>query len=218
MKVKICGIRDVGTAQAVAALRPDAIGLNFFARSVRCVDEATAAEIVRTLPAGIEAWGVFVNHPLDEIRRIADACGLNAIQLHGDELPETIAALAPLRIVRAFRVGEAGLDELCAYLDRCRVLGCLPDACLIDARVEGVYGGTGKIAPWDLLARDTRRDRWPPLVLAGGLTPENVAAGVQTVRPWGVDVAGGVETSPGIKDLDRVARFIAAARLLTPCG
>jgi phosphoribosylanthranilate isomerase len=212
MKVKICGIRDVATARAVAALRPDAIGLNFFPRSARCVDEATAAEIVRTLPSGVEAWGVFVNHPLEEIRRIADLCGLNAVQLHGDEPPEAIAALAPLRIVRAFRVGDAGLDELAAYLDGCRALGHLPDACLIDARVEGRYGGTGTLAPWELLASDPRRAQWPPLVLAGGLTPENVAAGIETVRPWGVDVAGGVERSPGVKDVGRVARFIALAR------
>lgn len=212
MKVKICGLRDVATAKAVAALRPDAIGLNFFARSVRVVEESTAAAIVRALPPEVEAWGVFVNHSAEDIRRIAHTCGLHAVQLHGDEPPELLATLSSLRVIRAFRIGEAGLDEMAAYLERCRALGAMPEACLIDARVEGTYGGTGRVPPWDILAADHRRAGWPPLILAGGLNPENVAAGITAVRPWGVDVAGGVESSPGLKDLERVSRFISAAR------
>jgi phosphoribosylanthranilate isomerase len=212
MWIKICGLRDVATAQAVAELRPSAIGLNFYAGSLRRIDEATAAAIVRVLPSGIEAWGVFVNHPAAEVRRIAACCGLHAVQLHGDETPEQIAELAPLRVIRAFRVGEAGLDEMAAYLEACRRAGAIPSACLIDARVEGAYGGTGLVAPWELLAKESRRSSWPPLILAGGLTPENVADGIRVVHPWGVDVAGGGESSPGVKDLERVRRFIEASR------
>jgi phosphoribosylanthranilate isomerase len=212
MWVKICGIRDVPTARAVAELRPDAIGLNFYRGSVRAVDRQVAAEITAVLPAPIEPVGVFVNHSVDEIVALCDQCGLRTIQLHGDEPASLLPRLAAYRIIRAFRVGAEGLESVADYLDECGRLQALPWACLVDARVEGSYGGTGKTAPWDLLTRDYRFDVWPPLILAGGLTPENVVAAVAAVRPFGVDVAGGVESSPGVKDIAAVARFIAAAR------
>lgn len=213
MWIKICGIRDVDTALAVARLGPQAIGLNFFEGSPRVVAPHVAAEIVRLLPAEVEPVGVFVNHTIEQITSVCRQCGLQAIQLHGDEPPELLVDLATYKVLRAFRVGESGLDDMADYLQRCQQLGVMPAACLVDARVEGVYGGTGQTAPWKLLRGDYRSDTWPPLILAGGLRPDNVAAAMNTVQPWGIDVAGGVESSPGCKDLGLVRTFIERVRM-----
>lgn len=210
MWTKICGIRDVSTAMAVAELGPRAIGLNFYEPSPRSVTVEVAAEIVRSLPERVEPVGLFVNHSLDEIRQICAACQLSTIQLHGDEPPEFLAELGEFRILRAFRIGDEGLADVDNYLAECRKLGTRPWACLADAKVAGAYGGTGQVAPWTLLQSEWNPD-WPPLILAGGLNPRNVAAGIETVRPWGVDVAGGVESAPGSKDLSLVAEFLAQA-------
>lgn len=207
MWTKICGIRDVSTALAVAELGPQAIGLNFFEGSLRVVEVEVAAEIVRKLPERVEPVGLFVNHSLGDIRSICGPCGISLIQLHGDEPPEFLAELSEFRIVKAFRIGESGLFEVADYLERCRTLGVRPWACLADAKVPGSYGGTGRVAPWEIL-RDQWNADWPPLILAGGLTPRNVADGIRVVRPWGVDVAGGVESSPGQKDLSLVQEFL----------
>lgn len=212
MWIKICGIRDVASARAVAQLRPDAIGLNFFTGSPRAVDTQTAAAIVASLPLDIEPVGVFVNHTATEIRATCQYCRLRTVQLHGDEPPSFLAQLGDHRIIRAFRVGVDGFQAVAAYLDECRNLSALPWACLVDARVEGTYGGTGQTAPWEVVAREYRRHDWPPLILAGGLKPENLAAAIGAVQPFGVDVAGGVESSPGVKEIDAVRRFVEAAR------
>ncbi|MSR56239.1 MAG: phosphoribosylanthranilate isomerase [Planctomycetaceae bacterium] len=212
MWIKICGIREVATAQQIAECGVDAIGLNFFERSGRYVVPELAAEIVNRLPRGVEPVGLFVNHSIEQINEIASGCRLRTIQLHGDEPPEVVAALSRFRIIRAFRVGASGLDEVTDYLDACRRLNALPWSCLIDARVEGAYGGTGQTAPWDLVGEGYRTAEWPPLILAGGLHPDNVAAAIKAVHPWGVDVAGGVESAVACKDLAMVRKFVDAAR------
>jgi phosphoribosylanthranilate isomerase len=213
MWIKICGIRDVATAQAVAQSAANAIGLNFYARSPRVIAPAVAKEIVAALPPGIEPVGVFVNHSLDEVRAIAGECGLRTIQLHGDEPPEILAALArDFKVIRAFRVCDDGLKEVDDYLLACRRLGALPWACLIDAKVPGHYGGTGRLAPWETVRRAYKTDDWPPLILAGGLSPENVAQAVASVTPWGVDVAGGVESTVACKDAALVRQFVLNAK------
>ena len=212
MWIKICGIRDRETAGAVACCAPDAIGLNFFRGSPRCVAVDAAAQIVRGLPASIEPVGVFVNHSHSEVVDICRVCSLATIQLHGDESPEFLARLPQFRVIRAYRIGPEGLDGVAADLERCAALGVRPAACLIDARVPGTYGGTGRTAPWDVLAVGWRGGAWPPLLLAGGLTPDNVAEAIASTHPWGVDVASGVESAPGVKDLARVAWFVQAAR------
>lgn len=216
MWTKICGIRDVATAKAVATLKPSAIGLNFFAGSPRHVTVEQATEIVRDLPANVEAVGVFVNHSAAEIDAICTRCGLRTAQIHGDEKPELLAEVSlrrpALQLVRAFRMGAERLKPLAEYLESCRRLGVTLRACLVDAQVAGQYGGTGQTVPWNVLQAEYLRDTWPPLILAGGLTPENVAEAIRATNPWGVDVAGGVESSPGVKDLERVSRFLAAAR------
>jgi phosphoribosylanthranilate isomerase len=217
MLVKICGIRDVNTALAASEAGADAIGLNFYAQSPRVVAPAVAAEIVARLRGqarnAAQAVGVFVNHSNSEIRTICKTCGLSMIQLHGDEPPEQMAELAAdFRVVRAFRVGAEGLDSMARYLDACRRLQSLPWACLVDAKVEGQYGGTGHTAPWELLSREYKVDDWPPLILAGGLRPDNVTEAIHVVRPWGVDVAGGVESSVACKDAALVRQFVRNAK------
>lgn len=211
---KLCGVRDAATAAVLAELRPDAIGLNFYARSARYVAPEVAAEIGRVLPAGVAAVGVFVNASVDEILRTVDAASLAAVQLHGDEPAETIAELkrrrGDLAVIRAWRVGEEGITPLAEYLAACETLGARPDAVLVDAKVSGAYGGTGHTAPWHLLRYYD--PAWPPLILAGGLTPANVAEAVAAVRPWGVDTAGGVESAPGVKDAGLAAAFLARVR------
>jgi phosphoribosylanthranilate isomerase len=216
MWIKICGIRDVDTALAVARLEPDAIGLNFYARTPRAVAVETAAEIVGQLPAAVEPVGVFVNHSLCDIVEICGRCGLQTVQLHGDEPPEFLLDLLNARpeykIIRACRIESDDYQPTADYLDRCRELGAVLSACLVDARVEGLYGGSGATVGWERLEQQYRKTDWPPLILAGGLTPDNVTAAIRTVHPYGVDVASGVESAPSVKDIDRVAEFIAEAR------
>jgi phosphoribosylanthranilate isomerase len=220
MWVKVCGIVNQSTAAKLAGLpagdRPDAVGLNFYPGSRRCVDVRTAASIVAALGEAIEPVGLFVDAPLQQVVSLHDELGLPTLQLHGDESPEYVAevqqACAQVRVLRAMRVGEEGLGELEDYLERCRALGVVLDGCLVDARVEGQPGGTGQSPPWSLLATGYLTARWPPLLLAGGLRPDNVGRAIREVSPAGVDTAGGVENEDGDKDLAAVVRFVRNAR------
>lgn len=211
MWIKICGMTDPVIARQVADCGPDAIGLNFYSKSPRCVSIETARTIVNELPPGVEPVGLFVNHDRTELREICEAVGLRTIQLHGDETPEFIAELSGLDIIRAFRVGGEGLASVAAQLEEYDRRGISLKKCLVDARVEGAYGGTGHTAPWEIL-RTWNELNWPPLVLAGGLTPDNVQKAIQTVRPAGVDVASGVEECPGKQSVEMARRFIRLAR------
>jgi phosphoribosylanthranilate isomerase len=216
MWIKICGIRDRAAATLVAAFAPDAVGLNFYAGTVRHVDTTTAAQISSSLPSLIEPVGLFVNENAETIHGVCSRCSLQTIQLHGNEPPETIRELADYdasyRIIRAWNLGPEGLGPLGDYLGRLRDLKVWPAACLIDARVDGKHGGTGRVVDWELLGREYDHSEWPPLILAGGLTPENVADAIPAVKPWGVDVASGVESAPGVKDFSLVEQFIQSAR------
>lgn len=213
MWVKICGIRDAVTARWVADLSPDAIGLNFYEGSPRRVDEATAKSIACELPRAVEIVGVFVDHSPAEISRICGACGISAAQLHGDYTANDVIACqtSGLNVIRVVRLGHewpAGLsDELDQSSRVARVL--------VDAQVQGAFGGTGRTAPWELLA-SRWQPGWPPLILAGGLTPDNVGQAIDAVGPYGVDVSSGVESAPGVKDRERVGRFIESARRASP--
>lgn len=215
MWIKLCGIRDLATAQRAEELGADAIGLNFFSRSPRFVDVDTARAIAASLSPSVEAVGLFVDAGLEWIVDTATACRLRTIQLHGDEPPRFVRELADrlpqARILRAFRIGDEGCGEMAAYLAECRILGAMPWACLVDARVAGSYGGTGHTAPWDAIVAGYDA-AWPPLVLAGGLDPGNVSAAIRRVQPWGVDVSSGIESSPGVKDVERMRAFVTAAR------
>jgi len=208
--VKVCGLTTVADALATAAAGADWIGLNFHPPSPRFVPPDEAAAIVAALPEGIEPVGLFVDRPAAEVAELAARVGLRTVQLHGSEPPEDIAALHPLRVVRAFRLGDStAVAAMLAYLDRCRSLRFPPFAVLVDAYLAGLPGGTGHSIPPDLLAE---LPPLPRLILAGGLTPENVGERVARARPWMVDVAGGVESAPGRKDAGRVAAFVGATR------
>ena len=218
--IKICGIRDIPTAFATAQQYPSAIGLNFFAKSPRSVAPAQAAEIVQRLgslcsSAAPTPIGLFVNHSVAEIEAIAQEAGLSMIQLHGDEPPSLLRELherhPDWKLLKAFRVGD-NLRPVAEFVAECQRLNVPLAGCLLDARVAGSFGGTGQVAPWELIAKEFDKTSWPPLILAGGLTPNNVAEAIEIVRPWGVDTASGVESSPGVKDTTLLARFVAEAR------
>ena len=208
--VKVCGLTSVADALSCAEAGVDWLGLNFYEGSKRRVDQGIAAEIVASLPGGCEAVGLFVDRPGWEVAETAEKVGLRIVQLHGNETAELMKELGHLQVIRAFRIGDHGaIARMLAYLERAKAVGRTPDAVLVDADVAGEAGGTGQAIKVGLL------DRLPPLprlILAGGLTPENVGERVHRLRPWMVDVASGVESSPGRKDAARVAAFVRAAR------
>jgi phosphoribosylanthranilate isomerase len=211
-RVKICGLRNAADAVASVDAGADALGLNFYPRSPRFVTPQLASEIARAVPSTATKVGVFVNAALDDIRRVVEQVGLDMVQLHGDEQPEDIAQVGGARVIRAFRCRESSLDDIVNYVDRCRQLACLPCAALLDAFQPGTYGGTGRVVDWTLVPKLAEHFPDLPLVLAGGLTPQNVSAAIQQAQPWAVDTASGVESAPGVKDIGLVAQFVAQAR------
>jgi phosphoribosylanthranilate isomerase len=201
-RVKICGVTTVSDALASANLGADAIGLNFVPTSPRRVDEAMARDIVRAVGERSLVVAVVADLTVERMRALKEATGVGCLQLHGDESPDDVRALLP-HAYKAVRVGAAE--------DVARAEGMPGDYVMVDARVEGALGGTGKTFDWGLVGNLARRRK---LVLAGGLNPQNVGAAIAQVRPWCVDVASGVERegAPGEKDLARVRAFIEAAR------
>ena len=199
VKVKICGVTTVGDARVAAAAGAWAIGLNFFPRSARCVSGETAEAIVAALPSDVWRVGVFVDAPAASVREMAERLRLDALQFHGDESEEYCRGWGR-PVIKAVRLRDCGVLA--------RVAAYPVDFILVDAYVEGLAGGTGQTVRWDWLT-GVDRDR---LILAGGLTPENVAEAVRAVRPMAVDVASGVERGPGAKDQERVRRFILNAQ------
>ena len=211
-RIKICGITTIDDAEMVARAGADAVGLNFFPESPRCVSVNVAEQIVRSLPDGIVKVGLFVNAEADRILGACDLLGLNMIQLHGDERPEFLATLGRWPVMRAFRLGPGGLNPIAEYLRECHHWGCSPEMVLIDSLVKGAYGGTGKKTDWTIASQYPLEEGSPQLALAGGLTAENVAEAIRAVKPLAVDTASGVESSPGRKDPHAVAAFVAAAQ------
>ncbi len=202
-RVKICGITSVEDGLHAVRCGADALGLVFYNKSPRCVTAEQARRIISELPPLVTTVGLFVNHPAQEITDIARFCSLDVLQLHGDETPEQ-CQLPPWRVIKALRVrDEQSLADLAAY----RVSGMLLDAWQADS-----YGGTGHRFNWQLAVQATQQR---PIILAGGLTPANVAEAVKTVRPYAVDVSSGVESAPGCKDPDLVAAFIRNAKHFT---
>jgi len=200
MKVKICGITRLDDALHACSCGADALGFVFYARSPRCVSPEQAQPIIAALPPFVTTVGLFVNAVPEEVSACVARCGLDAVQYHGDESPEVCAA-APVKAIKALRVKDAAsLDGHAEYLT---------SGLLLDAWCESAYGGTGHTFNWGL-AGEVARQR--PIILAGGLTPENVCEAVGTVRPYAVDVSSGVESAPGVKDPLKVAAFIAAAK------
>jgi phosphoribosylanthranilate isomerase len=212
VRAKVCGITLPEWACAAAEAGADAIGL-VFAESPRRVGLDEAAEIVAALPPWVAAVGVFVDASPEDIRETAAAARLTAVQLHGDRPPEILSELRGIKTVKAFRVGgPTDVEAAREWHEACATLGSRPDAYLVDARVEGgPAGGTGHKADW-AAARELAEAGLRPLILAGGLGPENVAEAIRTVRPWGVDGSSRLESEPGMKDPSRIRAFLDAVR------
>ncbi|MBI4307825.1 MAG: phosphoribosylanthranilate isomerase [Chloroflexi bacterium] len=207
-KVKVCGIMQVEHALVATEAGADFIGI-VFAPSPRRVEPDAAQKLAQALweqsPRPPAVVGVFVNAPVDEVNRIAALCDLTYVQLSGDETPDYWRQVQrPVIKVIHVRPGM-GVDAVERALERVDGAGLLP---MLDARSGAVYGGSGRPFDWALAHHLSRRYRF---LLAGGLTPENVAAAVQRVQPWGVDVSSGVETS-GVKDPVKIRAFVQAAR------
>jgi len=213
IRVKICGITRPEWARVAAEAGADAIGL-IFAESPRRIGPETSAGIIDALPPWVAPVGVFVDAPPGYVRDLVDRLHLAAVQLHGDEPPEALADLGPVKVIKAFGVAsEADLVAVRRWRDEAERLGRTPDAYLVDARVAGgPKGGTGQSADWTLAAR-MQEEGFAPLILAGGLGPENVAEAVRAVRPWGVDSSSGTESAVGEKSPEKVRAFLRAVRM-----
>ncbi len=199
-RIKICGITNLEDALQAVEAGADALGFVFYRKSPRCVSAEQVRTITAQLPPFVARVGLFVNALPEWIEQTMDAAGLNLIQLHGDETPEQ-CRFSRFPVVKALRVKDAGsLIGADAY----PVTGLL-----LDAWSEDAYGGTGHSFDWQL-ARNLTAAR--PLILAGGLNPDNVAAAVRTVKPYAVDVSSGVELEPGRKDHEKVRKFIEQVR------
>ena len=217
-RVKICGVTTLADAAAAVDAGADALGLNFYSGSKRYVSRETAGEIPKVVAGKVLLVGVFVNPSAAEVAETVEAVGFDAIQLHGDEPAGFVSELRSDRrvaerpVIRAFRFGRHGPSHMEEYVQRCVAAGTPVSAALIDAYVAGDYGGSGTPIDWKAFRELRPRLGNLPLILAGGLTPENVEQAIAAAAPDGVDVASGVESSPGRKDPDKVRKFVANAR------
>lgn len=201
VRVKICGITRPQDALAAAHLGADAIGLVFYPASPRAVSIEAANAIIDVLPPFVCKVGLFVNATPDEISRILNEVALDLLQFHGDEKPEQCTGYSK-PFIKAVRMQDN--VDLNAVANRYADAGAL----LLDSFVEGLHGGTGQVFDWSRIPANPGK----PLILAGGLTPANVATAINNVRPYAVDVSGGVESAKGIKDAQKIAEFIKEVR------
>jgi phosphoribosylanthranilate isomerase len=202
-RIKICGITREADGQFAATLGVDAVGF-VLAESPRRIQPEIVREISTSLPPFVSSVGVFVDADLESVRQIAGFCGLGWVQLHGNESPDYCRALE-LNVLKAIRVkGRQSIETMAAYKH------CVKGF-ILDAYVKGQAGGTGKSLDWNL-AKEAKKHG--PIILSGGLTPEDVRKAINEVRPYGVDVSSGVESSPGMKDHDKIRRFVEQARLV----
>ncbi|MFA7404904.1 MAG: phosphoribosylanthranilate isomerase [Pelobacteraceae bacterium] len=200
VRVKICGITNLEDALMAVEAGADALGFVFFQGSPRYISPEQASAIIRHLPPFVQTVGLFVNEEAATVNLVADQCGLDIVQLHGDETPEYCSAIKR-RIIKAFRVKDsASLDEMPNYPVA---------ACLLDAWSPVARGGTGLTFNWETAAKAAASHC---IILAGGLNPENVAGAIAAVRPYAVDVSSGVESEPGKKSKTKLVEFVRAAR------
>lgn len=199
VKVKICGITNIDDALAAVDYGADALGFVFYHKSPRCVTSEKAREIIGQLPPFISTVGVFANEAPEKIKEILEFSGIDILQLHGDEPPDTCYIWH--RVIRALRVRDfADLKPLGV----CRV-----SAFLLDTYSAESYGGTGQIFNWDIAVEAKKFGR---IILAGGLNPDNIEKAVRYVRPYAVDVSSGIEEEKGKKDLKKMREFIELAK------
>ena len=199
-RVKFCGLRHKDDIADAVALGVDALGFVFYEPSSRYVAPEDAATLTRAVPAFLTRVGLFVNENAETIKRIFEIARLNLIQYHGEESPEFCDSVG-LPYIKAFRVQQD--MDIRGAMDR------YPNASgfLLDAYVRGQPGGTGERFDWGLIPRS-----YAPIILAGGLTPDNAKDAIEQVAPWALDVSGGIESKPGRKDPDKMARFMDACR------
>lgn len=203
VRVKVCGITSLEDALHAIASGTDALGFVFYRKSPRYISPEQAAKIIKQLPPLVSIVGLFVNETSKFIRTVIDQCCLDIIQLHGDETPSQ-CQYDGVKVIKAIRIRSqkclVGLEDYSV------------SALLLDAWVDGSYGGTGELGCWDLAAQVAQKR---PVILAGGLTPDNVVAAIEAVIPYAVDVSSGVELSPGRKDPQRVQSFIFNAKSMS---
>ncbi len=200
VKIKICGITNLEDALAAAEVGADALGFNFYKKSPRYIEPEKAAEIIAQLPPFVMPVAIFVNEREEKVRNIQFTTGIKVLQFHGDERPEFCERFAT-RVIKAFQVKD---KESLKHMAHYHV-----SALLLDSYKDGLRGGTGVTFDWHLAVVAKTFGR---VILAGGLTPENVAEAVKLVQPYGVDVAGGVEKEKGIKDHGMIKKFIIEVR------
>jgi len=201
VKVKICGITNLDDAMAAVNSGADALGFVFFKKSPRYISPSNAKKIIKKLPPFISSVGVFVNEKKETIEKIISQAGINIIQLHGDEPPSACNLSRP--VIKAIRVKSIeSLDIVSKYKDKV-------SAFLLDAYTPEVFGGTGQIFNWDIAVEARELGS---VILAGGLTPENIEKAVRYVHPYAVDVSSGVEAEKGKKDHKKIRLFIEKAK------
>lgn len=212
-KIKICGLTNLDDALVATEAGADLLGFILFAKSPRYVVPEIVAKIipaVRKVNPSIKTVGVFVNERADCIATIVDQTGLDYVQLHGNETPDWFTSLNR-RCYKALRPADG--EEAASQAATFARLSTLDGLCwMIDAYDANAYGGTGKRADWQTAAQLAQQ--YPGLLLAGGLTPENVAQAIRVVQPWGVDVASGVEAEPGRKDHEKVRAFVQQVKTM----
>ncbi len=199
-RVKICGMTELFEVEAAVAAGVDALGFIFAGKSPRAIDPERAQEIISLLPPFVDAVGVFVNEDPARVSEIVNFCGLTVVQLHGQEPPE-YCSMMPVRVVKAFQVrSDLKTETLAAYNDVVR-------AFLLDTYHKDMVGGTGATFDWSLVEK---LELAKPVILAGGLDQDNVAAAIKQVHPFAVDVNSGIEISPGRKNIDKIKALMKA--------
>ena len=201
VRIKICGITRKGDALAAVRAGADALGFLFYPKSKRHISPEQALDIIRALPPLITVVGVFANESAEKIAAVRKTCGLDAVQLHGDETPEFCRSL-PGKTIKAFRLQDAETIAAARTFST--------GAWLFDGYAPNQRGGTGSPFNWGWIRQSGPLPR--PFIVAGGLTPANVGNCIKTVRPYAVDVSSGVEDAPGKKNADKMRRFVAAVR------
>ncbi|HQR08733.1 MAG TPA: phosphoribosylanthranilate isomerase [Gemmatales bacterium] len=209
--IKICGLTTEHCVECCLAAGVQTVGLNFYQPSPRAISIETAKQLRKRLPASMQVVGVFVRPTAEELLRTVQEVGLDVVQLHGTEdtyWRDFVPPPVPLWLAQGIE-SLTDVEQLKTQMKLCRAMNVAVSALLVDAKFSGKHGGTGQLAPWHLLQETT----WDlPVVLAGGLEPGNVRMAIDQVKPSGVDVASGVESSPGVKDGTKVAQFVRNAR------
>jgi phosphoribosylanthranilate isomerase len=208
VKVKICGITTVEDALACVESGADALGFVFYPKSKRAVTPQVVRKITQNLPPFVSKVGVFVNEDPRDILEIMSYANLDYAQLHGDETPEMCEYVGASRVIKAFRLkDDSSVQEVKNYLKVVRAI-------LVDSYSEVSYGGTGRRADINLILKVKEIASGVPLIVSGGLNPENVVTVIREVEPYAVDVSSGVEKSPGVKDWEKVKEFVRRAKTL----